>query len=236
MSTKNLFSYWASSYYTFPLSIATALVGFIFFLLKKDTQKTTQLFIYYFASYFLLNLIFSASALISKKPLHITLLKVNQFADYFFTLIEFLIFSLFFRKNLSGLKFKKILAAIKIIFILTGVLLLFRDIFLTGLPQLKSTYLLYNLQAISLLIPCIFYYIEIFRLKPTLNLLEEPSFWVVTGVSFFMITTFPFSLAVDYLHGISENLARSFFTLFYIFYTLLFLMIIKGHLCKPTTK
>jgi hypothetical protein len=236
VSTKSLLRYWSLSYYTIPICILTAVVGAIIFLLRKNKKQMTDIFLYYFLGYIFLSLIFCASAVVIHKPLRHVLIKADRFADYIFTLTEFLIFFIFFKRILRTYQFKKILTAISLVFLIVGITFLSRDIFLTGMPQLESTYFLFNLQAISLLAPCIFYYLEIFRFKPALDLLQEPPFWIVTGLSFFLISTFPLSLSIDYLNRISVYLSGSFFALFYIFYTLLFLMIIRGHLCRPPTK
>jgi hypothetical protein len=89
---------------------------------------------------------------------------------------------------------------------------------------------------VSLLIPCAFYYTEIFRLKPNLQLAQEPSFWVVTGLSFVLICTFPLSLCINYLYQTNKIVYSNLYSIFYIFYFLLFLMIIRGHLCKQTRR
>lgn len=236
MSFKSLFDYWSSSYYTIPFCILTAMIGLTLFFLKKDKRRATQIFVYYFISYVLLSLIFSASAVVINKSQRHALIIADRFSDYIFTLIEFLIFFLFFQKTLERAIHRKVLKIICFVFLLIGIILLVRDTYLKGLPQLHSTHLLFNLQVLGLLVPCIFYYVEVFRLKPMVDLFHEPSFWVTTGLIFFMICTFPLSLSTDYLYKTNQILYRSLFSLFYIFYILLFLMIIRGHLCKPGTK
>lgn len=212
------------------------MIGVIVFLLRKNKKQATQIFLYYFIGYVILSFVFSASAVVVNKPTRTVLMKVDRFTDYIFTLLEFLVFFLFFKKILERALHRKVLKIAAFVFLLTGVTLFIYDTYSSGLPQLQSVHLLFNLQMISLLVPCLLYYVEIFRIKPTLDLFHEPSFWVTTGLSFFMICTFPLSLSTDYLYKTNEILYRNLFSLFYIFYILLFLMIIRGHLCKPNMK
>lgn len=236
MSIDRLFYYWSLSYYTFPVTTLIALTGVIIFLTKRNTKMPTQLFIYYFGAYVILNLIFSASALFNTKPLHAVVLKVNRLSDFSFTLFEFLIFFIFFQKTLKTDIYKKLLTRIGFVFFMVGIPLLIYLAVLFDSSQLWPVHFLYNLQAVSLLIPCVFYYIEIFQLKPNLHLAQEPSFWVVTGLSFVLICTFPLSLCINYLYQTNKIDYSNLYSIFYIFYSLLFLMIIRGHLCKQTRR
>ena len=90
---------------------------------------------------------------------------------------------------------------------------------------------LFTIQAVSLLIICISYYIKIFKDAPDLILLNEPSFWIITGLTFFMLSTLPFSLISPYLIR-NTVLYRNLFSIFFIFYCILFLMIIRAFLCR----
>jgi hypothetical protein len=236
MSIDRLFYYWSLSYYTIPAATLMALTGGIIFLVKKRTKTSTYLFVYYFAAYVILSLIYSVSVLFSTKSLHHIVVRIERFTDFSFTLFEFLIFYIFFQETLRTNIHKKLLVIVAFVFFIVGVSLLIYLAFLFEASQLWPVHFLYNLQAVSLLIPCAFYYTEIFKRKPDLHLAQEPSFWVVTGLSFVLICTFPLSLCINYLYQTNKIIYSNFYSIFYIFYFLLFLMIIQGHLCKQTRR
>ena len=190
-------------------------------------HQSTHIFFYYFIAFFILGIIFQIRSLFPDAHFNYVLLVASCFGDYAFTMLEFLIFFVFFKKVLSDVLYQKIVAVICLLFMLLGGVLLIYETYANGMPGLKSTFFLFNVQAICLLIPCIFYYVEVFKSTHTLNLVQEPPFWIVTGLSFFLISTLTPSLFINYLPDLAI-----IFTLFYIFYSLLFLMIIKGHLCK----
>lgn len=236
MSIKELLYYWSASYYTFPLATLAAFIGFIIFLLKRKTKAHTQLFLYYFAGYVALNLIYTASALLVTNSSRHTFLKIDRFSEFTFTLFEFLVFFVFFKRTLSVNAYRKSLAIAGLLFFSVSFSLLIYQIIYFDTAQLWCVHLLFNLQALSLLLLSIFYYLEIFKRKQSLELLKEPSFWVVTGLSFVLICTFPLSLCINYLYKSDRANYHALYSLFYISYFMLFLMIIQGHLCKPTSK
>jgi hypothetical protein len=234
MKLENLFRQWALSYFLDPATVLTALIGFVIFISKNDKQNTAYIFLDYFIAYILLKLIFFASPLLpqSWRPNWIS---IERLADYIFTLIEFLIFFVFFKTVLYFSSHKRILVIICYIFMSTGCAILFHDIAVFGKVRNSSVLFLFNVQAVSLLIPCIFYCLQIFKLKPTLNLLQEAAFWITTGLSFFMLSTLPFSLLLNSFSKSNSTIYFDLFDLFYCFYIILFSMIIRAYLCKPKT-
>lgn len=229
---ERIFSWWAKNYFFDPLSALTALIGFTVFILKKNKKNVAFTFLYYFLGYVLLKSIFFVQASFPTSQLW---LKTSKLADYIFTLFEFLIFFVFFKKVLFFNFHKKILTGICYAFMITGCAILLYDLYFFGKVRTYSINVLFNIQAISLLIPSIFYYLEIFESKPILNLLHDSSFWVVTGLSFFMISTLPFSLLLNSFRKSNPGVFFKLFTLFYFFYIILFSMIIRAYLCKQET-
>jgi hypothetical protein len=236
MKLDLLFNWWIKNYFLDPLCALTALVGFIIFISKVPKKNELYIFSYYFIAYVFLKLVFFVDITFSKTPFYLAGIRITNFFDYIFTLFEFLIFFLFFKKILCNNSHKKVLTIICYLFMLIGCSLVLYDIYTFGRFRLASAYFLFNMQAISLLIPCAFYYLEIFKLRPTLDLLHEPSFWVVTGLSFFIISTLPFSLLLSSFLKAHPSLNDNLFDIFYVFYILLFAMIIKAYLCKQVTR
>jgi hypothetical protein len=235
MKLENLFKYWAASYFLDSLTVLTALIGFIIFVLKKKKENIAYNFLYYFIAYIFLKSIFFVHPLLPDLLSPQEWFIIEELADYIFTLLEFLIFYNFFRKVLNFSFHKKILTIIFYVFIISGCSILFYNIVAFDKVQISFITFLFNMQAISLLVPSIFYYIEIFKSKPILNLFRDGSFWIVTGLSFFMITTLPSSLLLNSFYKSNVKVFLNTFFLFYIFYIILFSMIIRAYLCNPKT-
>lgn len=236
MVIEKLFEYWSKTYFLDPLSALTALIGLIVFFLKKNKKSPVYIFRYYFLGYVILKFIFFVSPFLPRNLILFNKwVTVEELADYIFTLIEFLLFYFYFKKILKSSFYKKILTTVCYVFLLIGCSILFYDMILFGKVQISSVGFLFNIQAVSLLVPCIFYYIEIFRSEPTLDLLQDSSFWVATGLGFFMISTLPVSLLLNNLYKSNVRVYYNLFTVFYVFYIILFSMITRAYLCKPKT-
>jgi hypothetical protein len=232
MDIESLLKYWKGNYYTDGLVLLMAIIAII--VISKNKLKTINIFTYYFAAFIILkSFYFSHALFISNTSFHHTMVSIDYYADYLFTLFEFYIFVSFFKKILESSVDRKILKCIFWCFSVIGITILFHDIVSYGYPEKVNLHFLFIVQAISLLVPCTLYYIHLFNNEPTLNLLNEPSFWIVTGLSFFMVCTLPYSFFIDYLLKTDILLYGHLFSIFHIFYLLLFTMIIRAHLCKP---
>jgi hypothetical protein len=230
MDVKHLLVYLGSSYYTYVLSDIAALLGIIVFVAKNNKNHPVYVFVYYLMGYFLLGLLFFISALF---PTSKALRQAATFCDYIFTLFEFLIFVSFFIKILQNAGYKKLIKILRFLFMNVGAFLFIYDICSFARIKVNATFFLFTFEAIILLIPCLLYYLEIFQSKPTLNLLQNASFWVVTGLFFFMISTLPYSILIKKIYETSWLIYSHLFSLFYIFYIILFFMITRAYLCKP---
>jgi len=236
MRLEYLYNWWSENYFLDPLSGLTALVGFIIIIFKKDRKSSLYIFSYYLIAYFVLKLILYTTLILSNKEFYVAMSKIERFADYIFTLFEFFVFFLFFQKTFFNKNYVKALRLICLLFSFIGVSLLLYDSYTIGRPRSVSTHALFNVQAICLLVPCLFYYLEIFKSRPIIDWSHEPSFWVTTGLSLFMTSTLPFSLLLNRLVKSRPDLENYLFDVFYIFYILLFTMIILASLCRPAIK
>jgi hypothetical protein len=232
MDIESLLRYWKGNYYTDGLVLLMAIVAIV--VISKNKLKTINIFTYYFAAFIILkSFYFSHALFISNTSFHHTMVSIDYYADYIFTLFEFYIFVSFFKTILGSSVDQKILKWIFWCFSVIGITILIHDVISYGYPEKVNLHSLFIVQAISLLVPCTLYYIHLFKDEPTLNLLNEPSFWIVTGLSFFMVCTLPYSFFIDYLLKTDILLYGHLFSIFHIFYLLLFTMIIRAHLCKP---
>jgi hypothetical protein len=84
-----------------------------------------------------------------------------------------------------------------------------------------------------LIIPCLFYFYELFKVPPSISLSDQPAFWITIGFSFMTICSIPFYLLENYFYYDLPNFYDQICTLNYVFYCLIFMLICKAFLCRP---
>jgi len=86
---------------------------------------------------------------------------------------------------------------------------------------------------LGLTIFCIIYYFKLFNNLPVLDLKNEPSFWIITGVFFCMSTHIPLITAYDYLYNKIPLFSIRIINLLAIFcYVVMHLFFIKAYVCS----
>jgi hypothetical protein len=223
-----LLNYFRDNYYTDLACLFIAFIGIIVSLRITNASKI-KMFRYYFLAFLFLRVFsyFAHYSYYTQNKLSPIFSRASIYLDYFFTVFEFSIFAGY----IYNFSYKKIVLYTSTAFYLsTTILFIFYTMTKHHLVVLSLTNL-FTIQAVSLLIICISYYIKIFKDAPDLILLNEPSFWIITGLTFFMLSTLPFSLISPYLIR-NTVLYRNLFSIFFIFYCILFLMIIRAFLCR----
>ncbi len=90
----------------------------------------------------------------------------------------------------------------------------------------------YIIANFGLIIFCLFYYYQLFNSLPSIDLIKEPSFWIITGVFFTMSVHIPILASMSFLKNkISQN---SYFLLAGVTtfcYSLMYLFFCKAILC-----
>lgn len=143
-------------------------------------------------------------------------------------LFHFPFLSLFLRKVISPLN-KTFQKYFWFIFLICMSLLIFL-LFTNDLS--KSINKAFAFANFCLVIFCVFYFYSLFKNIPKLNLLLEPSFWVVTGIFICMSISVPVSAVADYL--ISTNQIQHFkyfYSLISVSYLSMHIFFIKSYLC-----
>jgi hypothetical protein len=69
----------------------------------------------------------------------------------------------------------------------------------------------FTISCLVLVLFCVVYYYELFKLPPILDLKKTPSFWIVTGIFFGMCLQAPINAVIFYLQ---DNIAISDFAIF----------------------
>ena len=217
-------------FYTPLLSLTVAIICMCLGFKKKKHFKHLRYFPIYAGLYSSLYILLYLLMILECNDI-IGKIIINNY-DNLFTLTEFIIYISFFKNFFNQQSYKTALRFLFLIYLIIFIYLTANaNIKYHTLPQsIKST--IYTIESICLIIPCIIYFFYLFQGSPTLKLLNESTFWIVMGVFFMLFCTLPYSIAENYFLRNDWVLGRQLYSLFNIFYTLNFLMIIRAYLCK----
>lgn len=157
---------------------------------------------------------------------------ISKFTLYLYLLFEATCCLLFIKKHITSVIFRKIITLSNLLFI----------IYSATYWALKFDTYVYSLHIIIIesfliIIPCLYFFYELFTRAPDKNIFNEPDFWVISGmlISFSIMT--PFSLLFNYLEKNFNAVFKSLFLINYLSYVLLFITFIIAMLChQKTTK
>ena len=226
-----IFQYWHYTFYLNPFCLLFALAGFIVALRRSAVFEGSRWFPLLFLSFMVCQLLTLFSWGVDRKVFPFSL-QLSRYSDFLETLIEFLIFTQFIQLFLKGrLKLASRVIAIAF-FLCVGVLLLLNFEKNNGFIRHSFIQPVYTIQAFFLIGECSLFFWALFKAPPKENLLQMPSFWIVTGILFFMLWSLPFSIFGQYLMIQNYRLYLQLFRLFDVFYCLLFAMIIRAYYCS----
>ena len=143
--------------------------------------------------------------------------------------------SLLFHYSFLGLFILKVMSKRKKIEIINIFFWLFLPIitFFIITDIFYHTFLSFAVANFGLMILCISYYYQLFKTTPSLNLLKDPSFWIITGILFGMSTTIPVSIIGGYLfHNIPRDIFLSVAVIMPLGYGVMHLFFLKAILCS----
>jgi hypothetical protein len=87
-------------------------------------------------------------------------------------------------------------------------------------------------EAAFLVVPCLIYFYELFLTKNLRPLASQPAFWVITGILFLNACDIPLLLTARLM----GSYFREVFSVNYILYIVLFVLLIRAFLCPPESK
>jgi len=149
-----------------------------------------------------------------------------------FLLIEFFSLFIFYNKNIKNVILKKwlMIAVSFYVIIISFIWLFVRSPFLYPAEY-------FFIQSVFVLILGIISIIDFFRGKLGLNLLNEPSLWITTGTLLYFLCTIPLYLAKEFILDERGYIHEpALYSINYICYCILFLLIIRAYLCSPIEK
>jgi len=148
----------------------------------------------------------------------------------FFSIIEFLFYFIILGRIISSDKIKRILRIIIVPFIILTVV---NIVFVQGMKSFHTvTYAIGCLIIVSF---CIYYFLELFKLRKSINLSKNPAFWICSGLLFFYCCGFPLYGLMNYW-GTIKWVIQSFDGIVTILNIFLYSLFTIAFLCSKTPK
>lgn len=190
---------WHKGYYGDPFMFVCELTAIIIGLMYQRKNTIGQFFLFY--------IIFDITILILDEYFahfsNLTNKEGNLFVYITNSLIfvcELLVYFFFFQKTLQSKSIKKIMPVLGVFFIVLTSFYLLHTIFYQ-VPKMGFIDMNYLgvIEFVFLIVPCIFYFSELFIKPSEKKLLKRPSFWITTGIFFYSFISIPFFFISDYL-------------------------------------
>ena len=146
----------------------------------------------------------------------------SQIAGFIFIIFEYVILAHLIKINIRSKIVKKSLFISSIIFVVVAI---FNWYFINISPKLFS--ITSTIEAIPLILACLYFFYEILKKPLTLRLDKESSFWIITGILFLFICILPYYLAYKYFIRIPEMQVID-----YVGYAIIMILFTKASFCK----
>jgi hypothetical protein len=232
MDFSRFIEHFQNNYYSELLMFIVELVALIISLLFVRNDKIGRLFIFYIAFDFcilLINFYFEFGLSISKKNYFYFLNTANTLVAY----VELVVYYYFFKKVLQGYKIKKILTSLILIYSLLLIIFITTKFSFITIRYNYIAYMMGATEFVFLIVPCVFYYLQLFKTNSPFSLFERSSFWIVTGIFFYCFISVPFYVICLYLVKVNPELNGILgAAFFYIPFIVNILFLIKAFLCK----
>ncbi|OQP66048.1 hypothetical protein A3860_15800 [Niastella vici] len=148
----------------------------------------------------------------------------------FFTAFEFVYYLLIIRFIIYNQKAKRIIFWVMIVY---PILVTINVFFIQ--PGTFHT-ITYSLGCLLVVLACIYYFFEIFRITHSVNLVKEPAFWLCTGLLFFYSCSLPLFGLWNQLHGLPKILIKNLRAIQTILNLLLYSLFSIAFLCRTNLK
>jgi hypothetical protein len=230
---EKMFDGWNERYYDEPFMFACELTAIILGIIYQRKNRIGQFFICY--------TIIDVSMLIIMVYLEYFSAITNQefqFSTYIINSISFLCellaYFFFFQQMLQNRLIEKIIGVLRVVFIgLTFFHLLNLLFFHIQITGKGDTYYLGTIEFFFLIVPCLFYFAELFSNPSAKSLFKRPSFWITTGIFFYTFVSIPYYFIGPYLYISKYQFSTELIALlFSLPYGITFLFLSKAFLCK----
>ena len=222
-----------------PLMIVLNILFLVMALRNRSVEKTDKLFIIYGALFLAENIAGICISLFDKMPgqHNSATTTLGAYSVLCFVQIEFIIFYTFFYFQFNNKRIQnKIAVTGKIVAAAVVLVTAYASLFPFPLTIKMLTAYISVTNSILILIPAFYYFYTLFLEPPTKNLLQEPSFWITTGIAFLHCLNIPLFLIENYLLKQFITVWYSMYSINYIAYCFLFILLIISLLCNKEYK
>jgi hypothetical protein len=235
LNLENLVNLFEKSFYTPPFMVALNAAFLVMALLLKLGTTRYAIFIYYSAAALLQDILYLLLLLANKTFIKNDALVplVNEYLTVIFIQIEFIIFYNFFYNQFSQQHIKHIISTTgKIFAAITAILSLFVFVFepITTIKAFEGW--ISVIGSILILTPSFYYFYTLFSEPPEKLLVQEPAFWITTGIAFLHGVNIPVFIIKHYLLKAYTTIWYNLYSLNYFSYCILFLLLIISLLCN----
>jgi len=218
-----LFQFLSQYYYTVGLLILIELVALAVSIKNYRRHRTLRVFTYY--------TIFSLTEIwgqfIQMNLGDTTLLRnINGGFTNVFMIFEFILCIVIIVRHLSS---KARRTAVLIDALLFGAVLT-ADVIRH--PHFLYSEVFFFSESFFLLLPCLLYIYDLFVSAPAGRLRDEPSFWIITGFLILNACSIPMYIT----GGFSGSYQTALFSLNFILYSVLFILLIRAYSCPPENR
>lgn len=205
-----------------PLYIYFIAISFLASLSVYFTAEKAPFYLKFFPFFLLLTLVAESLGV------YLSSIRVNNIALYnFFTVFEFSFYLWIISLVLKNQRIKKGIRYILLLYVLISV---FNIVYI---QQMKSFHAAtYALGCLLIVAACIYYFFELFRLPKSVNLKNNPAFWICSGLLFFYCCGFPLFGMFNLLSNISKLLIRNFYNIIIILNIFLYTLFTIAFLCR----
>lgn len=230
-----ILKYFEKSYYTYPLWLISMMITIIAGIKYYRKEKLFQ----FFLSYAVISILISTHIDVIK---YYSGLRGRSYTYYLessntvFEMIELSVFFFFFTYLFNSKNIKVLIQILWIIFL--GICIFFFQKVLdpdTQMNELNRMSFLINAIEFVLLIPFALYYFYCLLTKEVLikkSLASSPAFWIVNGLFFYCIVSFPLLLMGAHLYEQNRHLYEITFSFHFMSLSILFLCLAKAFSCK----
>ncbi len=217
-------------FYTQFLMHLLSLVAIILFFIKKTKTKSLLYLVIIAIASFTESLTGDLSNL-TQKPLFIGIAAIVALIYLF---IEIIYCVMFIKSHIQSRLAKKIISAGPILLIAYAIILL-ATLFLTRhsatILNTKAKTLfpyIYIIEGFLIVIPCLYFFYELFILDPINEQIKLPAVWAISGMLILSGTIAPLFLFVVYLYKTDPSMMHKLWAINYIAYCLLFITFIMA--------
>lgn len=213
--------------HNFIVKLGSGIIIICFFVSFAFAKKEKPTYYRYIFGFILSGVLLSLNTITSDNFAWRYGMKIKILIEQVLIIFQFIMLSLFFIQIIKNSKFLK---RIKVTFLLS----LFVQFIVILIVQVANIEIRpTTIPNLILIIFCSHYLVDFMNNKPTLVLIDSPTFWLVMGILFSACIGFPVSSLIPFISKTSNysNLRYQIFSIYNMSLIIMYLFIIKSYTC-----